>query len=361
MSEDYIPTLDGWRAIAISLVLLSHSSRSSGLAEHLGFLGVALFFGISGYLICTKLLVERERTGTISLKSFYWRRAFRILPASLTYLAVIGFLGLLSLEQVKGRDIASGIFLFANYLPNKHWDINHFWSLSMEEHFYLLWPMLLAWLGTKTARKAAVAAAIAIFCWRLWALSHSVIPGVAQLQRTDLRLDAFFIPCFLAILLRTDAWRERARRWMGPLTVAALLGILFLLRQVHVTSDTFSSFRYLVQSCALPLVIISTVLRPASWMARLLELAPIRWIGRVSYSIYLWQMPFFNRGGWLGGHAHSVPAKLVALMVAATLSYYLIERPLIRFGRRHEKSMLPVSVARNEDSQARARDASVPA
>src|SRR3974390_382314 len=104
MSEDYIPTLDGWRAIAISLVLLSHSSRSSSLAEHLGFLGVALFFGISGYLICTKLLVERERTGAISLKSFYWRRAFRILPASLAYLALIGVLGILSLEQVKGRD-----------------------------------------------------------------------------------------------------------------------------------------------------------------------------------------------------------------------------------------------------------------
>ena len=89
MSEDYIPTLDGWRAIAISLVLLSHSARSSATAEHLGFLGVALFFGISGYLICTKLLVERERSGKISLKRFYWRRGFRILPGSLIYLGVI--------------------------------------------------------------------------------------------------------------------------------------------------------------------------------------------------------------------------------------------------------------------------------
>ena len=169
MPEDYIPTLDGWRAVAISLVLLSHSSRSSGLAEHLGFLGVALFFGISGYLICTKLLVERERNGSISLKSFYWRRAFRILPASVSYLVVIGNLGVFSLEQVKGRDVASGILFFANYLPNKHWDINHFWSLSMEEHFYMLWPMLLACLGNRSARRVAIGATIATFCWRAWA------------------------------------------------------------------------------------------------------------------------------------------------------------------------------------------------
>jgi peptidoglycan/LPS O-acetylase OafA/YrhL len=221
--------------------------------------------------------------------------------------------------------------------------------------------MLLAWLGTKTAQKAAVASALAISCWRLWALSHSVLPGVAQLQRTDLRLDAFFVPCFLAISLRSEEWRERARRWMGPLTVAALLGILFLMRQIHIASDTFSSFRYLVQSCALPLVIVSTVLRPATLMARLLELAPIRWVGRVSYSIYLWQMPFFNRGGWIASHTHSVPAKLAALTAVATLSYYLIERPLIRIGRRYERSVLPAAAPRAEDSQTQVGDTSVPA
>ena len=341
MAEDYIPTLDGWRAVAISMVVLSHSARSSAQAEHLGFFGVALFFGISGYLICTKLLVEGERTGTISLKRFYWRRGFRILPASLTYLAVIGMLAALSLEQVRARDIASGALLFANYLPNRCWDLNHFWSLSMEEHFYLLWPMLLFSLGTRWAQRAAGLSILAIFLWRWWVMNHFVLPGIATLTRTDVRLDAFFAPCILAIVLRAPTWRERLRRWVGPIAVLGLLCFLALLRMLHFSSGAFGSFRSLAQACILPVVIVSTVFRPQDLVGRVLELAPIRWVGRISYSIYLWQMPFFDRSGWLSAHTPSNIAKIAALMVAATLSYYVVEKPLIRFGRRHEHRVLP--------------------
>jgi peptidoglycan/LPS O-acetylase OafA/YrhL len=343
VSEDYIPTLDGWRAVAISLVLLSHSARSSATAEHLGFLGVALFFGISGYLICTKLLVERERSGTISLKRFYWRRAFRILPASLIYLGVIGLLGMLAIERVKGRDVASGIFLFSNYLSDKDWDVNHFWSLSMEEHFYLIWPVLLATLGNRYARRTALVCIAGIFLWRAWALNHFVLAGIPTLQRTDLRLDAFFAPCALAILLREPLWRERATRWLSPVVVVALVAALAVLRIPHISSPIFSSFRQLAQACILPLIIVSSVFRPATLFGRFLELSPVRWVGRVSYSIYLWQMPFFDRNGWLGSHAGPVWLKIAALLAAASLSYYLIERPLIRLGRKRESLVLPSS------------------
>lgn len=346
MSEDYIPTLDGWRAVAIGLVLLSHSARSSAAAEHLGFLGVALFFGISGYLICTKLLVERERSGAISLKRFYWRRGFRILPASLIYLTVIGLLGILAIERVKGRDVASGIFLFSNYLPDKDWDVNHFWSLSMEEHFYLIWPVLLATLGNRHARRTALVCIAGIFLWRAWALNHFVLAGIPTLQRTDLRLDAFFAPCALAILLREPLWRERAARWLNPVIVVALVAALAVLRIPHTSSPIFSSFRQLAQAFILPLIIVSTVFRPATLFGRFLELSPVRWVGRVSYSIYLWQMPFFDRNGWLGSHTGSVWLKIAALLAAASLSYYLIERPLIRLGRRHEPLVSPSSARR---------------
>jgi peptidoglycan/LPS O-acetylase OafA/YrhL len=343
LSEDYIPTLDGWRGIAIGLVLLSHSARSSAAAEHLGFLGVAFFFAISGYLICTKLLVERERSGTISLKRFYWRRGFRILPASLIYLTVIGLLGILAIERVKGRDVASGIFLFSNYLPDKDWDVNHFWSLSMEEHFYLIWPVLLATLGNRHARRTALVCIAGIFLWRSWALSHFVLAGIPTLQRTDLRLDAFFAPCALAILLREPLCRERATRWLSPIIVVGLLAVLAVLRIPHTSSAIFNSLRQLAQACILPLAIVSTVFRPATLFGRFLELSPVRWVGRVSYSIYLWQMPFFDRNGWLGSHTGSVWLKIAALLAAASLSYYLIERPLIRHGRRLESRVLPSS------------------
>ncbi len=351
-SEDYIPTLDGWRAIAIGLVLLSHSSRSSGVAEHLGFLGVALFFGISGYLICTKLLVERERTQGISLVEFYRRRAFRIRPASVCYLCLIGLMGLGSLAEARGTDIASGLFLFANYLPDKHWDVNHFWSLSMEEHFYLIWPLLLAFMGNKRARNAALVC-IAIICvWRAWAAGHFILPGIPTLQRTDVRLDAFFAPCLYAILLRSEPWRERTTRWVSPLACLLLLSGLALLRLFPEVGPVFGSFRQLVQACVLPLVIISTVLRSTSLSARILELHPIRWVGRISYSIYLWQMPFFSRHGWLALHTNFLPMKIIAILGVAALSYYAIEKPMIKLARRRRRVTPLAVIANSPESKA---------
>ncbi len=351
-SEDYIPTLDGWRAIAISLVLLSHSSRSSSVAEHLGFLGVALFFGISGYLICTKLLVERERTQDISLVKFYRRRAFRILPASVCYLCIIELLGLRSLAEARGTDIASGLFLFANYLPDKRWDVNHFWSLSMEEHFYLIWPMLLAFSGNKRARNAALVCIAVICVWRAWAAGHFILPGIPTLQRTDMRLDAFFAPCVYAILLRSEAWREYTTRWVSPLACLLLLSGLALLRLFPEVGPVFGSFRQLVQACVLPLVIISTVLRPTSFYARILELQPIRWVGRISYSIYLWQMPFFSRHGWLALHTSFLPLKILAILGVAALSYYAIEKPMIKLARRRRRVAPLAVIANSPDSKA---------
>jgi peptidoglycan/LPS O-acetylase OafA/YrhL len=352
-SEDYIPTLDGWRAIAISLVLLSHSSRGSSTAEHLGFLGVAVFFGISGYLICTKLLVERERTRGISLAKFYRRRAFRILPASVSYLCIIGLLGIWSLAEAKGRDIASGLFLFANYLPNKHWDVNHFWSLSMEEHFYLIWPMFLAFSGNKRARNAALFC-IAIIClWRAWAAGHFILAGIPTLQRTDIRLDAFLTPCVYAMLLRNQDWKHRATRLLSPLVCFLLLSGLALLRVFPEVGPLFGSFRQLVQACVLPLVIISTVLRPTTLYARFLELHPIRWVGRISYSIYLWQMPFFSRHGWLALHTTFLPLKILAILGVASLSYYAVEQPMIKLARRKRRVVAPPAViADSPDHQA---------
>jgi len=342
LENHYIPTLDGWRAIAISLVLLSHSSRGSSLPEHLGFLGVAVFFGISGYLICTKLLVERERTQRISLAKFYWRRSFRILPASVCYLCIIGFLGIWSLAEARGRDIASGLFLFANYLPNKHWDVNHFWSLSMEEHFYLIWPVALAMLGNRRARNAALAGMLVICLWRVWVAGHFILPGIPTLQRTDMRLDSFLAPCVYAILLRSSVWRDRATRWLSPLACALLLVGLALFRLLPDVGALLGSLRQLVQACVLPLLIISTVLRPTTRFARFLELPFLRWIGRISYSIYLWQMPFFSQRGWLSVHTRFLPLKIGIILGFAALSYYAIERPMIRLARRKRKESPPL-------------------
>ena len=154
----YIPTLDGWRAIAILMVLVDHALffgfRASRVAlwpvpPALGLHGVNLFFALSGFLITSRLLEEWRVTGAISLRGFYIRRAFRILPAALLVLAATATLGLVGLIPVSRMEVLGAVFFFRNYLPGASYPdatgffTEHYWSLAVEEHFYLAWPALL--------------------------------------------------------------------------------------------------------------------------------------------------------------------------------------------------------------------------
>ena len=158
VKDRWIPTLDGWRAVAVMMVVVAHELVSKpdinpsidSFALRLGPLGVQIFFAISGYLICTLLLLESDKR-PISLRAFYTRRVFRILPPAFTYLTVVGLLSAAGVIAVRGIDIASCILLFANYITNG-WYVAHFWSLSVEEHFYLLWPAILAFAGWRRHR-----------------------------------------------------------------------------------------------------------------------------------------------------------------------------------------------------------------
>jgi peptidoglycan/LPS O-acetylase OafA/YrhL len=149
----YLPTLDGWRAIAILLVILAHGSDSIANAlrsigggqldlshlRHIGLFGVQIFFGLSGLLITSRLIADENKHGRISLRSFYIRRAFRILPASLVFLATVGVLALAGILPVSPGRWLSTLLFFANYSTAAGtWYLGHFWSLAVEEHLPLL-------------------------------------------------------------------------------------------------------------------------------------------------------------------------------------------------------------------------------
>jgi peptidoglycan/LPS O-acetylase OafA/YrhL len=318
--KSYIPTLDGWRAIAITLVLVSHALPNSPYMIALGPLGVNVFFAISGYLICTLLLKERERNGSISLRGFYTRRAFRILPPAMTYLGVILIFGVASMT-----DVTRCLFFAANYSVPESLYLTHFWSLSMEEHFYLFWPAVLTLLG---ASRAAVFAGIGIpvvLIWREWALTNAQSPSFYR--RTDIRLDAFLAPCLLAILLhQSPALREKLRRWLSPLTLfglVALIGLTYFASRSWASADAAHKT---LQAMVIPLIVTGTALNSESWPGRILECRPLRFVGRISYSLYIWPAVL------------ALPTVPIAIrlgsLIAAVASYYLIERPFIGMGAR---------------------------
>ena len=171
--ESHIPTLDGWRAIAISCVLLAHASESSFHAQifvdntdsvfnfqWLGLFGVKIFFALSGFLITTKLLQEEEAYGAISVRSFMIRRAFRILPACILFLIAIGTLSYLGVIKLTALRWLASLFFLSNYLPSdRSWYVGHFWSLAVEEHFYLIWPLAFVALKSRRYRIFAIISA----------------------------------------------------------------------------------------------------------------------------------------------------------------------------------------------------------
>lgn len=353
----YLPSLDGWRALAIALVLLSHAAESiisalpAGLAldlpalKHLGLSGVQLFFGLSGFLITSKLLEEEQRHGRINLSGFYLRRSFRILPAALVLLAVLGLLSLLGVLDIGLTRWLSTLFFAANYssaAPN--WYVGHFWSLAVEEHFYFLWPAALVLLHRSRRRLALVfALALALAVWRALDFKYQITGAapVAFWGRTDIQADGILCGVAIALLNADPVWRPRLQRFLTTPATWGLLGALLLALQALNGLNWKLDFLLIsVKALLLPLLMLGTVLRSSDWPARLLERAPMRFVGRLSYSLYLWQQLFLvgsvDRVPGLGA-LQVFPLNLIAVFACAMLSLHLIEQPMIALGQRVAK------------------------
>src|SRR5450631_1645566 len=338
----YVPTLDGWRALSITLVVLHHSQIQLSIPifgpliqflAHVGEVGVELFFAISGVLICSRLLDEESRGGQISVKGFYLRRVFRILPAAFFYLLVIAILAALHVIPVFPMDWFASLFFFRNYvmlfeylnhspLP-LHWYTGHFWSLSMEEHFYLVLPAVLVTFK-RTRRWVLAGMAVSVALWRM-VLVHVMHRDYQFNFRTDTHVDALLIPAMIALTLYPLTRNQAARRYIPAWSFPVFLVTELLLLTIRVPCF------FTVQAIVLPLLILSTALHPNTVQGRILETKPLRWIGWISYSLYLWQQLFFgvNFAGSPPGLAllRKPPINLLALLACASFSHYVIEKP----------------------------------
>jgi len=293
-------------------------------------MGVSVFFALSGFLITRRLMDG----GRVDLADFYRRRAFRILPPIVAYLAVVAVLGLgLRLIPMDIRQLLASLFFYRNYLTapvSQSWYTGHFWSLAVEEHFYLFWPVLLWMAGFRRARWLAPAIAFAVALWRV-ADSHfdwigRLNPDLrGSVARTDYRIDILLFGCAVALIWDDPRVRALFARIGG--TALAVSAAAAICCQVWTPPGYLTMI-----ALSMALLPAATVAKPASWAGRFLELPLLAWVGRMSYSLYIWQQLFLPpraTGVW-----QRAPWNLAAIFACAAVSYYWVERPAIAFGRR---------------------------
>jgi peptidoglycan/LPS O-acetylase OafA/YrhL len=289
---------------------------------------VQLFFAISGFLITSRLMEEHDRWGSFSLKAFYIRRGFRILPPAMTYLAVIAGLAIAGVISVPAQSLVAGAAFCRNYFGGANeWYTGHFWSLAVEEQFYLVWPALLGLSGLRRSRWVGLSFISLIIGWRWLDFHHQwgarVFADAYFWFRSDIVFDGLLWGCVCALLLRSRFMTEFLRKWLGGpgIAVVALIVVLTFGYQLPLTRT--------IQSMLFPAFIVGTSLNPQILLGRILEWPTVRWFGRMSYSLYIWQQAFLGLGrtSWL-------LFRLLAVLACAAASYYYIERPLTRLGHR---------------------------
>lgn len=351
----YIKTLDGWRAIAISIVIFAHAHDSLtayfgpnalfDLLSEQGLFGVRIFFSLSGFLITLRIIEEIENRGTLNLLGFYIRRCFRILPPLYLFCLVTAVLGVLGIMPLGLLEWISGPLFFTNLVDDKTWFIGHLWSLSVEEHFYLLWPAAIVAISMTKLPRIILLLVATIGVWRIVAWKNEFYTSVEVFWgRTDIQFDGLLWGCFFAILYRYGN-KKIVSRLSTPL-FSMVSGFLVIGCIPLMTSDyKLSMLIYSVQAALLPVMLLGTVTNPDWIIAKFLETGVIKWIGRLSYSLYLWQQLFFVPNEFIISDISYLqvwPINLIALLLCASASYYLVERYFIKMGHRIAKPVTSI-------------------
>lgn len=292
----HIPSLDGIRTISIAIVALAHA----GFRFIPGGFGVTVFFFLSGFLITTLLRLEWDKTGAVSLRDFYVRRFFRILPPF--YVVLLATLALVALGVVGGGarpgHIAALVLHFGNYWPAYHGfdgqpdGTSVYWSLAVEEHFYLLFPMLFiamrrARLGARGQAYVVWALCALILAWRCVLVFGMHVPVERTYLATDTRADSILFGCALALganpVLDAPALSDRALRF-----VAVPAALVVLVASLVPRSDAFrETLRYSLQGLALTPLFIAAIRFDSSLVGRVLNQRHIAFFGVLSYVYYL--------------------------------------------------------------------------
>ena len=323
-----IPSLNGLRALSILCVLTSHVlSRNLGLDKApAGQLGVTIFFVISGFLITLLLLNEEQNNGKISLRNFYIRRVIRIFPVYYLYLGVCGILAIMHVFSFSLLSWISSL-TYSKYFFTTEWETAHFWSLSIEEYFYLAWPLVFKYLG----RYRKLFAMLIIVAVPLVRFTTDIVP-----LHLFTRADGIMWGCLLAIYYEPvmQFLNKQKKLYltlpfiliMGCIGLKTVLNIFHWEIPEHFIEAFFGSFGTITIVSIAFIMVISINFENNAWFT-ILNLPFINYLGVLSYSLYIWQQMFFSTHlGWFSGF----PQNLALIFIVANISYYGVEKPLLK-------------------------------
>ncbi|MBB5031714.1 acyltransferase family protein [Prosthecobacter vanneervenii] len=365
---DRLPSLDGWRALSILLVLGAHTVLASGFPQQHaslvnkisdGHLGVRFFFVISGFLITWLMLSEERKTSRVKLGKFYARRALRILPVYMAFLLVAGVLQYYTVCDHDLTTWIANLTFTRDFFPGGNKVSNHFWSLAVEEQFYLIWPFVFAAMAPASRAKimpllVAGTIVVAVICRVFWShplssspVWHSVFQEWSFLNNAD----SLAIGCMAAIWLAADTYGLRA--WLTTRRLLVFSTGFFMLLEPQLVywladhpglpsalrrAGWASSFCLgrTVQSAGFAILALQSILLPAWGLYRCLNWRPVAALGVLSYSIYIWQNLFCAKPStygltdpwWMSFQFWLIPAFTTAL-----ISYHFLEKPF--FNLRH--------------------------
>ncbi len=348
-NSGYMPYLDGLRGVAILMVLIVHAG--GGILNG-GFIGVDIFFVLSGYLITLLLLKEWDKAGRIHLGHFYARRALRLLPALMVLLliyVITGF-GMEPDWRARLRDGLIVLFYAGNWVqamsrPLVH-DLRHTWSLAIEEQFYMVWPVLMiamlamGWRRRTIGLAAAIGAGASVI-WRvvmtvgLSASSDRVYHGL------DTRADALLIGCAAAAWFGNGVALSKPRYWAN----GAAIVLLIIAAVGRPFSPWMFTLGYAPAALSAGILVVALPACAGTIVRHVTDWQPLIRLGRISYGVYLWHWSIFHIVGTVRKHYAILPGArgLVVLLVGSTLSIFVawlsyrwVETPFLRLKRRFQ-------------------------
>lgn len=347
----HIEGLDGVRLIAVSLVLFGHF----GIPKVPGGLGVTIFFFLSGFLITTLLFQEHAANGKVAIGNFYIRRFLRLGPELMGLVFLATLLGFVLGTPPHVLDIVSAVTYLSNYYfaalysevfgyTQPYW--SHLWSLAVEEHYYLTYPLIFSWMIFGRSRAVWFFSVVLLGClaWRTYLVVENVFPltwtNPYTYMASEARIDSIAYGAVLAFLAQREA---RLSNGIGHLFVAA--GIALMLFTLVIRDDLFrETIRYSLQGIAMMLIFAHLYLtRQRSFLMPLLENPLMRWGGLLSYGAYLWHGEVLRvyehfgldlRAAGLTARAIGIPVGIALTFLIAYASYQYLARPALRLRRK---------------------------